>query len=46
MPEGTPQAAGVRLAMNGRITVGWWFGTPRYAPFFRAVIHDLAPATD
>jgi hypothetical protein len=23
------------------ITVGWWFGTPRYAPFFEAEILTL-----
>lgn len=25
------------------ITVGWWFGTPRYTPFFEAGVSDLAP---
>src|SRR3954468_14506657 len=25
------------------VTVGWWFGTPRYAPFFKADVLDLAP---
>jgi hypothetical protein len=26
------------------LTVGWWFGTPRYAPFFEADVLELAPA--
>jgi hypothetical protein len=25
------------------LTVGWWFGTPRYEPFFRAQIDQLSP---
>jgi hypothetical protein len=28
------------------VTVGWWFGTPRYAPFFKADVLDLAPLPD
>jgi hypothetical protein len=24
------------LVVPSRVTVGWWFGTPRYAPFFKA----------
>jgi hypothetical protein len=24
------------LMVPSRVTVGWWFGTPRYAPFFKA----------
>jgi hypothetical protein len=31
------------VVVPSRFTVGWWFGTPRYAPFFEAEIHDLAP---
>jgi hypothetical protein len=31
------------LVVPSRVTVGWWFGTPRYAPFFEAEIRDLAP---
>jgi len=27
-----------------RLTVGWWFGTPRYAPFFEATLLDARPA--
>jgi hypothetical protein len=26
------------------LTVGWWFGTPRYAPFFEAVVLELTSA--
>jgi hypothetical protein len=26
------------LVLPSEITVGWWFGTPRYAPFFQATI--------
>ena len=26
-----------------RISVGWWFGTPRYKPFFEAEITDARP---
>jgi hypothetical protein len=28
------------LLIPSRLRVGWWFGTPRYAPFFKAHIHD------
>jgi hypothetical protein len=28
------------LLIPNRLTVGWWFDTPRYAPFFKAHIHD------
>lgn len=31
------------VVVPSSVTVGWWFGTPRYAPFFEADIHDLAP---
>jgi hypothetical protein len=31
------------VVVPSRVTVGWWYGTPRYAPFFEAEIHDLAP---
>jgi hypothetical protein len=27
-----------RLVIPSRVTVGWWFGTPGYRPFFRAEI--------
>jgi hypothetical protein len=26
------------LLLPSRVTVGWWFGTPRWAPFFEAEI--------
>jgi hypothetical protein len=31
------------LTLPSRVTVGWWFGTPRYAPFFRAEILEATP---
>jgi len=33
------------LVVPSRVTVGWWFGTPRYKPFFEAEITELAPVT-
>ena len=30
------------LTVPSRLSVGWWFGTPRYEPFFEAEITDLA----
>jgi hypothetical protein len=33
------------VVVPSRVTVGWWFGTPRYAPFFRAEITDRAQLT-
>ena len=30
------------LVVPSRVTVGWWFGTPRYAPFFRVEITDVS----
>jgi uncharacterized protein DUF6920 len=32
------------LVLPSTLSVGWWFATPRYAPFFRARISALAPA--
>lgn len=32
------------LRLPSRVSVGWWFGTPRYAPFFRSEVLDVAPA--
>jgi hypothetical protein len=29
--------------LPGRVTVGWWWGTPRYAPFFEAELLDVSP---
>jgi len=31
------------LVVPSRVTVGWWFGTSRYRPFFRAEILTLGP---
>jgi hypothetical protein len=31
------------VVVPSAITVGWWFGTPRYAPFFKADVLELAP---
>ena len=31
------------VVVPSRVTVGWWYGTPRYAPFFEAEIRELAP---
>jgi hypothetical protein len=31
------------LTVPSRVSVGWWFGTPRYAPFFKADIDDAGP---
>ena len=31
------------LVVPSRVTVGWWFGTPRYAPFFEAEVTELLP---
>lgn len=28
------------LTLPSRVTVGWWFGTPRFAPFFEVDILD------
>jgi hypothetical protein len=32
------------FVVPSRCTVGWWFGTPHYEPFFRASIDQLSPA--
>ncbi len=26
------------LVLPSQVTVGWWYGTPRYRPFFEATI--------
>jgi hypothetical protein len=31
------------LVVPSSVEVGWWFGTPRYAPFFEAEVLALAP---
>ena len=30
------------LLLPSSVSVGWWFGTPRYEPFFKALITDVA----
>jgi hypothetical protein len=30
------------VLVPSRVTIGWWFGTPRYAPFFEATIDSVA----
>lgn len=32
------------LVLPSILSVGWWFDTPRYAPFFRAEITAVTPA--
>jgi hypothetical protein len=32
------------LVVPSALTVGWWFGTPRYAPFFEADVLELTTA--
>jgi hypothetical protein len=29
------------LQVPSRLSVGWWFGTPRHAPFFEAEIRSV-----
>jgi hypothetical protein len=31
------------FTLPSRVTVGWWFGTPRYTPFFDATILSIEP---
>jgi hypothetical protein len=31
------------VVIPSRVTIGWWYGTPRYAPFFDAAILDARP---
>jgi hypothetical protein len=31
------------LVLPSRASVGWWFGTPRYAPFFTALVGAVTP---
>lgn len=31
------------LLLPSSASVGWWFGTPRYAPFFKATISTVTP---
>jgi hypothetical protein len=32
------------FVLPSRVSVGWWFGMPRYEPFFEAEIRDARPA--
>ncbi len=34
------------LVLPSRVSVGWWFGTDRFAPFFEAEILDAVPVAD
>jgi len=36
----TPTDASAELTIPSSLTVGWWFDTPRYAPFFEARVED------
>jgi hypothetical protein len=29
------------FVLPSQLTVGWWFGTPQFKPFFEATIHDV-----
>jgi hypothetical protein len=31
------------VTIPSRVSVGWWFGTPRYKPFFEATITAAGP---
>ena len=31
------------LVVPSRVSIGWWFGTPRYEPFFEATITGMRP---
>lgn len=31
------------FTVAGRVSVGWWYGTERFAPFFAASVRDFAP---
>lgn len=33
------------IVIPSRLTAGWWYGTPRYDPFFQAEIHAAQPLT-
>ncbi len=34
------------LVLPSTLSVGWWFDTPRYAPFFRAEINAVTPTLE
>src|SRR4051794_17409665 len=42
-PSGVHQSGGTPLVLPSEFTVGWWYGTARYRPFFQATIRDGAP---
>ena len=31
------------VVVPSQVTVGWWYGTPRYKPFFEATILSAEP---
>jgi hypothetical protein len=31
------------LTLPSEVSVGWWWGTPRYEPFFEATVLDAEP---
>ena len=31
------------FVLPSHASVGWWFGTPRYKPFFKALIEGVRP---
>ena len=31
------------VVLPSAVTIGWWFGTPRFKPFFEATILDAEP---
>jgi hypothetical protein len=33
------------LTIPSRVSIGWWYGTPRYKPFFEATITAAEPST-
>jgi hypothetical protein len=33
----------LHVVIPSRVTIGWWYGTPRYAPFLDAAILDARP---
>ena len=39
----TPSAASATSCSPAPLSVGWWFDTPRYAPFFHAEISAVTP---
>ena len=34
-----------RAETDARLRVGWWYGTPRYKPFFDASVLTAEPAS-